>query len=151
MFVYCAKYFENYDFFSPHLTWHLQKYPCLQLNGNARVLNLSCDGRLMLTVPENLTSVSNEKCHCQSFPPGNEDKICPKKVQAGSWVILAGDLIPEQLRIPQLGSPQHRRAPAHDSASGRAKLQMCFISLSKRNTSPLQCSLGSPNYLMGCE
>lgn len=90
--------------------------------------------------------------------PGNEDKIFLKRFWRGDggspshsqcWGPHVGG---GQGCIPQLGSLQHCRAPAHDSASGLAKTTdvLNFLTQMRCNSPPVQ-KPGSQKYVMGCE
>lgn len=127
MFLYCAKYFENYDFFPLNLP--LPEVSVLPVNGNVNVLNLGCDGRLMLTVPadaaENLASVRRDVTVSHSLLAMRIKSVrrrfrqgagCPSQVLLVLGIPPAG----AQGCTPQLSTPQHRGAPAHDSAPGPA-------------------------------
>lgn len=91
--------------------------------------------------------------------PGNEDKnlsgrgfgaeLGGSRRLSRGWGPHAGG---GQGGIPQLGTPQHRRAPVRDSASGLAKLTdvLNFLKQMRCNLPSVQTP-GSQNYLMGCE
>lgn len=71
-------------------------------------------------------------------------KSVQKKVLAGSWVSLPGaeDLIPEELGAGSHSWGARSTVELQFMIQPLALqiLQMCLISLSKRNTTPLQCT-----------